>query len=401
MSESTLHQSPNTDPSSELTEYNVSSRLNYIRRMRWFFLALVALWILAVIILPVVIFLITKNPTALYFFGALVPPIFVLAQTIKYLFPRTDEENKLGALRRQRSIRRQPIVVGSTTSRSTSNISPGKHWRQDGVKTLIIIPTYNECENLRLLLGEIFSYAPKTDVLIVDDNSPDGTGKLADDVHDENPQVHVLHRAGKLGIATAYIAGFLYALEHGYEVVFEMDADFSHDPRYLPHFLNAIEQADLVIGSRHIPGGDTPNWSIMRRLISGGGNIFARHMLGIPVHDCTAGYRCYRRHVLESIDLDNIESRGYAFQVEMAYRVMVRGFKIIETPIIFMDRRVGRSKMSRKNVIESFTYVLRTRFSKQSRLHAPVQPIHDILYTYVQYKPRQEIIDTYESQLLH
>ncbi|TMC17204.1 MAG: polyprenol monophosphomannose synthase [Chloroflexi bacterium] len=241
------------------------------------------------------------------------------------------------------------------------------------MKTLIIIPTYNELENLRPLLQEIFSYAPKTDVLVVDDNSPDGTGKLADEIHNENPQVHVLHRAGKLGLGTAYIAGFKYAVAHGYDAAFEMDADFSHDPRYLPDFLKAIEHADLVIGSRYIPGGGTPNWSFLRRFISGGGNIFARFMLGIPVQDCTAGFRCYRRQVLESIDLDTIQSQGYAFQVEMAYRVMRQGFKIVETPIVFMDRRIGKSKMSRKIVIEAFIYVLRARFGKKPPAHTPTE----------------------------
>ena len=237
------------------------------------------------------------------------------------------------------------------------------------MKTLIIIPTYNELENLRPLLQEIFLYAPDIDVLIVDDNSPDGTGKLADEIHNENPHVHVLHRAGKLGLGTAYIAGFKYAVAHDYDAAFEMDADFSHDPRYLPDFLKAIEHADLVIGSRYVPGGGTPNWSFLRRFISGGGNIFARFMLGIPVHDCTAGFRCYRRQVLESIDLDTIQSQGYAFQVEMAYRVMQQGFKIVETPIVFLDRRIGKSKMSRKIVIEAFIYVLRARFGKKPAAH--------------------------------
>jgi len=237
------------------------------------------------------------------------------------------------------------------------------------MKTLIIVPTYNELDNLRPLLKEIFTYAPETDVLIVDDNSPDGTGKLADEISSENPQVHVMHRAGKLGLGTAYIAGFKYAIEHGYDAAFEMDADFSHNPRYLPDFLKAIENADLVIGSRYISGGGTPNWSFLRRFISGGGNIFARFMLGIPVHDCTAGYRCYRREVLESIDLDHIESQGYAFQVELAYRVYKKGFRIVEIPIIFLDRRVGKSKMSRKIFVEGFTWVLRTRLGKTSASH--------------------------------
>jgi dolichol-phosphate mannosyltransferase len=235
------------------------------------------------------------------------------------------------------------------------------------MKTLIIIPTYNEKDNLSPLLTEIFSYAPETDILIVDDNSPDGTGDLADEIRQQNAQVSVLHRPDKLGLGTAYIEGFKYAIEHGYDAAFEMDADFSHDPRYLPNFLNAIENADLVIGSRYIPGGDTPNWTIPRRLISGGGNIYARFMLGIPVLDCTAGFRCYRREVLENIDLDAIQSQGYAFQIELVYRVMQHGFKIVETPIVFLDRRVGKSKMSRKIVIEGFTYVFKARFSKRPK----------------------------------
>ncbi|MBV8694362.1 MAG: polyprenol monophosphomannose synthase [Ktedonobacteraceae bacterium] len=234
------------------------------------------------------------------------------------------------------------------------------------MKTVIIIPTYNEVENLRPLLETTLSHVPETDILIVDDNSPDGTGQLADQIHEEDARVHVLHRAGKLGLGTAYIAGFKYAIAHGYDAAFEMDADFSHDPRYLPDFLKAIEKADLVIGSRYIRGGDTPNWSPMRRLISGAGNIFARFMLGIPVHDCTAGFRCYRREVLEGIDLDTVQSQGYAFQVELAYRVMQQGFKIVEIPIIFLDRRVGKSKMSRKIIMEAFAYVLRTRFGKRA-----------------------------------
>jgi len=229
---------------------------------------------------------------------------------------------------------------------------------------LIIIPTYNELENLPSLLQEIFSYAPTSDILVVDDNSPDGTGELADTMSKEDSRVHVLHRSGKLGLGTAYIAGFKYAISNNYDAAFEMDADFSHDPRFLPDFLAKIEQADLVIGSRYIPGGSTPNWSVGRRLISGCGNIFARVVLRMPIHDCTAGFRCYRREVLESIDLDTVESQGYGFQVELAYRVHKRGFKIVETPIVFMDRRVGKSKMSRAIVLEAFTYVLRARFSK-------------------------------------
>ena len=230
------------------------------------------------------------------------------------------------------------------------------------MRTLIIIPTYNEVDNLRPLLNEIFARVSEGDILIIDDNSTDGTGKLADEIRTENPQVHVIHRPGKLGLGTAYLAGFKYALAHDYDAVFEMDADFSHDPRYLPDFLKAIEHADLVIGSRYVPGGGKPGWSLVRRLISGSGNSFARFMLGIPIHDCTAGFRCYRREVLRSIDLDTIQSQGYAFQVELVYRVMKQGFKIVEIPIIFIDRRVGKSKMSHRIVIEAFTYVLQTCF---------------------------------------
>ncbi|HCI82834.1 MAG TPA: dolichyl-phosphate beta-D-mannosyltransferase, partial [Ktedonobacter sp.] len=189
------------------------------------------------------------------------------------------------------------------------------------MKTLIIIPTYNELDNLQPLLKAVSQNAPESDVLIVDDNSPDGTGQLADKLAENDTHIHVMHRTGKLGLGTAYIAGFKYAIANGYDAAFEMDADFSHDPTYLPDFLTAIENADLVIGSRYIRGGSTPNWSLLRRFISNGGNIYARLLLGMRVHDCTAGYRCYHRQVLEAIDLDTIQSQGYAFQVELAYRV--------------------------------------------------------------------------------
>ncbi len=238
------------------------------------------------------------------------------------------------------------------------------------MKTLIIIPTYNELENLRPLLEGVFSHAPQTDILIVDDNSPDGTGKLADEISAEDSRVKVMHRTGKLGLGTAYIAGFKYAISKGYDAAFEMDADFSHDPNYLPDFLKAIENADLVIGSRYVKGGGTPNWSLLRRIISGGGNIYTRLILGVPIYDCTAGYRCYRREVLEHIGLDSVQAQGYAFQVEMAYRVYKKGYHVVETPIIFMDRRVGTSKMSGNIFVEGFTSVLRLRFNKPAALVA-------------------------------
>lgn len=242
------------------------------------------------------------------------------------------------------------------------------------MKTLIIVPTYNEMENLRPLVEAVFSNAPKTDLLVVDDNSPDGTGQLADEIAAEDSRVRVLHRSGKLGLGTAYITGFKYTIEHNYDAAFEMDADFSHDPSYLPDFLKEIEHADLVIGSRYVRGGGTSNWSPVRRFISGGGNVFARFMLGIPVLDCTAGFRCYRREVLENIGLDEVKSQGYGFQVEMTYRTLRKGYKIVETPIIFADRRVGKSKMSRKIMIEAFFYVLRTRFGKKPEQRPPTIP---------------------------
>ncbi|MGH2485492.1 MAG: polyprenol monophosphomannose synthase [Ktedonobacterales bacterium] len=229
------------------------------------------------------------------------------------------------------------------------------------MKSLIVIPTYNERENIVGLIEDILRVAPATDILIIDDNSPDGTGRIADDLHTQRRQVSVLHRAGKLGLGTAYIRGFEYAIEHGYDFVFEMDADYSHDPRYLPDFFAKTDDADLVIGSRYVAGGGTPNWSALRKLISGGGNTFARGVLRIPVHDCTAGFRCYRTSALSTLDLERIRAQGYAFQVEMAYIFWKRGFRIRETPIIFVDRRVGKSKMSRKIFIEGFVWVLRTR----------------------------------------
>ncbi len=235
------------------------------------------------------------------------------------------------------------------------------------MKTLIVMPTYNERENITAIVDDILRYAPQVDLLIVDDNSPDGTGELADALHEQYSNVSALHRAGKLGLGTAYITGFRYALDHGYDLIFEMDADFSHDPRYLPAFLAEAERADLVIGSRYVQGGGTPNWSPLRRFISGGGNIFARVMLGLPIKDATAGYRCYRREVLAALDLDSIQSQGYAFQVEMAYQTLKRGFRVHETPIIFVDRRVGKSKMSRKIFIEGFVYVLRVRFGRSRK----------------------------------
>ena len=242
------------------------------------------------------------------------------------------------------------------------------------MRTLIVIPTYNERENIANLIADVLRFAPQADILVIDDGSPDGTGQLVDEIGATNPQVSALHRPRKMGLGTAYVLGFRYAIEHEYELVFEMDADYSHNPKYLPDFLALAQDADLVIGSRYIPGGDTPNWSPLRKFISGGGNIFARTVLGIPVKDCTAGYRCYRTSALRKLNLDAIHAQGYAFQVEMAYNFWKSGFRIRETPIVFEDRRVGKSKMSRAIFIEGFLWVLRARFNGDKAVRRPPAP---------------------------
>lgn len=229
------------------------------------------------------------------------------------------------------------------------------------VKSLIAIPTYNERENIEGLIDEIHAAVPQTDILIIDDNSPDGTGQLVDQLAATRSYLRAIHRAGKLGLGTAYVRGFQYAIEQGYDLVFEMDADYSHHPRYLGAMLSTADAADLVIGSRYIRDGGTANWSFLRRFVSGGGNTFARAVLGIPTRDCTSGFRCYRTAALRTIDLSLIRAQGYAFQVEMAYIFWRRGYRVREVPIIFEDRRVGKSKMSRRIFVEAFLWVLRTR----------------------------------------
>lgn len=236
---------------------------------------------------------------------------------------------------------------------------------------LIIIPTYNEAENLEPLVEEILAQACGFDILIVDDNSPDGTGKIAEGLAQKKPELHVMHRSGKLGLGTAYVEGFKWALAKGYDYALEMDCDFSHHPSYLPEFLKVIGSADLVIGSRYIKGGGTRNWGMLRKLISGGGNLFARLMLGLKTQDCTGGFRCYRREMLQKVPWDTMQLKGYAFQVGSVYQVEQLGGRVAEFPIIFEDRRVGKSKMSYRIVIEAFTFVIRTAlfgsstFSKQ------------------------------------
>ena len=224
-------------------------------------------------------------------------------------------------------------------------------------RIVVIVPTYNEASNLPQIVPEILKQDPRLHVLIVDDNSPDGTGNLADALAGQNPRIHVLHRVSKEGLGRAYLAGFRWSLDHGYEAVLEMDADFSHDPAFLPRFLTAIEEADLVLGSRYATGVNVVNWPISRLLLSLGANLYARLITGLPLTDSTGGFKCFRRRVLEAIDLDQVRSNGYAFQIEMSFRAWKRGFSLKEIPIIFHDRVEGQSKMSKRIVREAIWMV--------------------------------------------
>ena len=230
-------------------------------------------------------------------------------------------------------------------------------------RALVIIPTYNERENITRIIPAVLAQDPSIDVLIVDDGSPDGTGSIVDGIAAENPRVHALHRSGKLGLGTAYVAGFKWALERDYEFIFEMDADFSHAPERLPAFLKAIQTADLVLGSRYQNGQiNVVNWPISRLFLSYSANIYARHVTGLQVFDATGGFKCFRRRVLESIDLSDVKSNGYAFQIEMTFRAWKKGFRIVEIPIVFVDRTEGASKMSKKIVREAVWMVWRLRW---------------------------------------
>ena len=228
--------------------------------------------------------------------------------------------------------------------------------------TLIIVPTYNERENIEAIIAAIHQHVPHVHILVVEDGSPDGTGALVDAIVARDERVNVLHRTGKLGLGSAYITGFKYALEHDYERVFEMDADFSHDPKYLVDMLAAAEHADMVIGSRYVTGGGTVDWGLGRRLLSRGGGLYARTILGIQAQDLTAGFICYRRETLEAIDLDGVSSTGYVFQIELKYRVHLLGLKLVEIPIVFPDRVAGESKMSPDIAREAITQVWRLRW---------------------------------------
>lgn len=225
--------------------------------------------------------------------------------------------------------------------------------------TLIIVPTYNERENLPRIVQKLLSIPVPMDMLIVDGNSPDGTGKLADELAVKHPEVHVLHEKGKTGLGRAYIAGFKWALERKYDFVFEMDCDFSHNPDDIPMFLKAAEQADLVIGSRYVGGIRVINWPLSRLMLSRFAGKFVEFVTGMPFTDPTGGYKCFRRRSLEAIDLDDVRSSGYSFQIEMTHRLWREGFKIVEVPIIFTDRTDGVSKMTRKIAYEAFWMVWR------------------------------------------
>lgn len=231
--------------------------------------------------------------------------------------------------------------------------------------SLVVLPTYNERENLEPMAAAILSQAADFEILVVDDNSPDGTGHIADRLAaiSTEQRVHVLHRAGKRGLGTAYLAGFEWALRRGYEYVFEMDCDFSHEPADLVRLRQALAagRGDVAVGSRWVAGGGTRNWSLLRKLISRGGSLYARTVLGVPVDDLTSGFKCFSRRVLEQIDLGSIGSNGYAFQVELNYRCHRLGFRIVQVPIVFVDRRVGKSKMGAHIVVEAMLVVLRLR----------------------------------------
>jgi dolichol-phosphate mannosyltransferase len=224
-------------------------------------------------------------------------------------------------------------------------------------RVLVVIPTYNEAENVQIIVDRVRAAVPEVDILVADDNSPDGTGQIADEISAADPAVHVLHRPGKQGLGAAYVAGFAWAREHGYEAVVEMDADGSHAPEQLTRLLTALRDHDAVLGSRYVPGGTVVNWSKRREILSRGGNLYTRIALGVPYRDATGGYRAYRMPVLEKIEIDSVASQGYCFQIDLIWRAHKCGFRVAEVPITFAERERGASKMSSNIVREAFIRV--------------------------------------------
>jgi dolichol-phosphate mannosyltransferase len=247
--------------------------------------------------------------------------------------------------------------------RVTRTASPARGVVAIHERAVVIVPTYNESENITRIVPLILAQDPRIEVLVVDDNSPDGTGRLVDEMAAAEPRIHALHRQGKEGLGRAYLAGFRWALEQRFDLIFEMDADFSHDPAHLPEFLAAIENADIVLGSRYRDGKVTVvNWPIARLLLSYGANVYARAVTGMTLGDATGGFKCFRRPVLEAIPLDDVRSNGYAFQIEMSFRAWKRNFRIAEIPIVFHDRTEGESKMSKRIIREAIWMVWRLRW---------------------------------------
>lgn len=244
-------------------------------------------------------------------------------------------------------------------------------------KRLVIIPTYDEKENVRPIAQTALRVDPEMDILFVDDNSPDGTGMVIDEMRASDKRIHVIHKEMKSGLGRAYITGFKWALEQGYELIFEMDADFSHDPREIPNFVKAAENAELVLGSRYVDGIRITNWPLSRLLLSKTAATYVRIVTGLPVTDPTGGYKCYRREVLQAVDLDSIVSTGYSFQVEMTHTAWMQGFRIVEIPITFEDRRSGYSKMSTDIFREALWIVWRLAFRYGVRRRPRSRPCGD------------------------
>ena len=245
----------------------------------------------------------------------------------------------------------------------------------DRSRTVVIVPTFNERENIESIVGRVRRAVPEAHVLVVDDNSPDGTGELADAMAAGDPNIHVMHRLGKEGLGAAYLAGFAWALQDGYEVAVEMDADGSHQPEQLPRLLDALADADLVQGSRWVPGGGTENWPAFRQLISRGGSAYTRTVLGMPLRDATGGFRAFRASTLRQLDLDNVASQGYCFQIDLAWRAYQRGLTVVEVPITFIERTAGASKMSQRIVVEALWRV--TVWGADERLTKLRRRAHD------------------------